>query len=83
MMEALEQLKEEYGTYFAKVFQTIIADNGSEFGRLSELTGDSVKTCFRTPLDKLFQFSVCKRNLSMKWRSSIIRSSGIFPGLRP
>ena len=48
-MEALEQLKEKYGIYFAKVFQTITADNSSEFGRLSELIRDDVKTYFAHP----------------------------------
>ncbi len=49
MMEAVEQLKVEYGDHFAQVFQTITADNGSEFGRLSELKEDGVKVYFAHP----------------------------------
>lgn len=49
MMEALKQVKEEYGANFAKVFRTITADNGSEFGRLSELKEDGVKVYFAHP----------------------------------
>lgn len=49
MMDALKQLKEEYGTCFAKVFRTITADNGSEFGRLSELKEDGVLVYFTHP----------------------------------
>lgn len=41
---ALESLREEYGeAYFNTVFQTITADNGSEFERLSEI--ESWGTC--------------------------------------
>ncbi len=49
MMEAIQQLKAEYGDRFAQVFQTITADNGSEFGRLSELKEDGVKVYFAHP----------------------------------
>jgi len=51
MMEAMEKLKAEYGEHFSKVFQTITADNGSEFTRLSELEEDGagVKVYFAHP----------------------------------
>ena len=49
MMEAMAQLKAEYGDRFAQVFQTVTADNGSEFGMLSELKEDGVKVYFAHP----------------------------------
>lgn len=49
MMEAMEKLKAEYGEHFSKVFQTITADNGSEFTRLSELKKADVKVYFAHP----------------------------------
>lgn len=49
VMEAMEKLKAEYGEQFSKVFQTITADNGSEFVRLSELKAEDVKVYFAHP----------------------------------
>lgn len=49
MMEALKALKDEYGAHFAEVFQTITADNGAEFARLSELKEEEVKVYFAHP----------------------------------
>ena len=51
MMEAMEKLKAEYGAHFSSVFQSITADNGSEFTRLSELEEDGagVKVYFAHP----------------------------------
>ena len=49
MMEAMEKLKAEYGAHFSSVFQSITADNGSEFTRLSELKENDVKVYFAHP----------------------------------
>ena len=49
MMEAIEQLRREYGEHFSKVFRSITADNGSELGRLSELKEYGVKVYFAHP----------------------------------
>lgn len=49
IMEAMEKLKAEYGAHFSNVFQSITADNGSEFTRLSELKEDDVKVYFAHP----------------------------------
>ena len=49
-MTALDVLLEEYGEeYFAEVFKTITADNGSEFERLSELEKYGVGVFFAHP----------------------------------
>ncbi len=50
VMTALEVLREEYGEeYFAKVFKTITADNGTEFVRLSELEQYGVMVYYAHP----------------------------------
>ena len=50
VMTALDVLLEEYGEeYFAEVFKTITADNGSEFERLSELEKYGVGVFFAHP----------------------------------
>lgn len=50
VMTAMEVLREEYGeAYFAEVFKTITADNGSEFERLSELEEWGVGVYFAHP----------------------------------
>jgi IS30 family transposase len=50
VMTALEVLREELGeAYFAEVFKTITADNGSEFERLAELKAWGVGIYFAHP----------------------------------
>jgi len=50
VMVAMEVLREEFGKdYFAEIFKTITADNGSEFGRLSELEAQGVRVYFAHP----------------------------------
>lgn len=50
VMTAMEVLREAYGeAYFAEVFKTITADNGSEFERLSELEEWGVGVYFAHP----------------------------------
>lgn len=47
---AMEVFREEYGDeYFAKIFKTITADNGSEFADLSELEEHGVGVYFAHP----------------------------------
>lgn len=50
VMTALEVLREEFGSeHFSEVFQTITADNGSEFRRLSELEVYGIGVYFAHP----------------------------------
>ena len=50
VMAAMEVLKDEYGEeYFAQIFKTITADNGSEFARLAELEESGVSVYFAHP----------------------------------
>lgn len=49
VMKAMAGLKQEYGDKFSQVFKTITSDNGSEFARLDELTGDEIKIFFAHP----------------------------------
>lgn len=42
----ISSLKEQYGDSFSKVFQTITADNGSEFSELSEQLGEYGSTAY-------------------------------------
>lgn len=48
VMTALEVLREEYQDHFTDIFQSITADNGLEFARLSELEEYSVDIVFRS-----------------------------------
>lgn len=50
VLGALESLREEYGeSYFSTVFQTITADNGSEFERLAEIENWGTQVYFAHP----------------------------------
>ncbi|HHU33323.1 MAG TPA: IS30 family transposase [Clostridia bacterium] len=47
--EELKRLKEEYGSYFHKVFKSITSDNGSEFALLSNLKKYGIGVYFTHP----------------------------------
>lgn len=47
--EAIQELKNVFGTHFSEIFKTITTDNGSEFTGLSTLETDETKVYFTHP----------------------------------